>query len=139
MKALMEKIGAHSYGKCQNNKEMPERFEGESWDMNKDRVLQGYQFTRGYVTEKIYDSFQSGNIPVFWRRSYRRFVPKDSYIAFKDFNDIDELVHFLTTVDRLEYYHWKQEVKADYKTFCKSCHIPEQSIECQVLEQAHYD
>ncbi|KAF9914607.1 hypothetical protein BX616_007940 [Lobosporangium transversale] len=147
MLELIEKIGAHSYGSCHHNRDMPEQVPGEAWEKHKQNVLSNYAFTLaaensncvGYVTEKIYDAFASGAIPVYMGASdIGDFVPAGSYISALDFKTTDELVHFLKTVDRAPYYKWKEEVKVDFTKFCKNCHLSMKSLECRILDQVKF-
>ncbi|KAF9173773.1 Alpha 1,3 fucosyltransferase [Mortierella sp. AD011] len=151
MTELIEKIGAHSYGKCQHNKDMPE-YKDDSrawipWEEVKQQVLVQYPFTLvaensnciGYITEKIYDALAVGVIPLYLGAAdIADYVPEDSYVDIGKFKTTDELVAYIKSVDRAQFYEWKKEVKADYKKFCRKCHQSKETFECMALDHIHF-
>ncbi len=77
---------------------------GECTYENKVTILSNYRFAlcfentrfKGYITEKIFDCFFAGCIPVYCGPSdIDSFVPKEAYISFDDFESYDELDAFL--------------------------------------------
>ncbi|KAF8975668.1 hypothetical protein BGZ46_008937 [Entomortierella lignicola] len=146
MADLIKKIGAHSYGSCQNNKVMP-KDETRPWEEVKQEVLAQYPYTLvvensncvGYVTEKIYDALAAGVIPLYLGAvDIADFVPRGSYVPIENFKDTDELVEFMKTADRSQFFRWKEEIKSDYSKFCKSCHQGKESLECRILDHVKY-
>ncbi|KAF9173772.1 Alpha-(1,3)-fucosyltransferase 11 [Mortierella sp. AD011] len=146
---LIKKIGAHSYGKCQNNRKMPddETTKNRPWEEVKQEVLGQYPYTLvvensncvGYVTEKIYDALAAGVIPLYEGASdIADYVPKGSYVPLENFKNTDELVKFMKEADRSEFYKWKEEIKADPSKFCKSCHQGKEPLECRILNHVHF-
>ncbi|KAF9209250.1 4-alpha-L-fucosyltransferase [Haplosporangium sp. Z 27] len=149
MKELMEKIGAHSYGSCQNNRKGPseEETKGRPWEQVKQEILAAYPFTLvaensnciGYITEKIYDAFAAGVVPLYMGAvDIADYVPRSSFVAIQDFEDVDSLVEYMKTVDRSQFFEWKEEVKKDYSSFCKKCHRGKETLECRVLDNVHH-
>lgn len=75
---------------------------------NKIEVLSKYKFNLcfenaksypGYITEKIFDSFFAGTVPVYWGApNIERYIPADCYIDFRKFNDVSDCYDFLKTV-----------------------------------------
>lgn len=75
---------------------------------NKTAVLSKYKFNLcfenaksypGYITEKIFDSFFAGTVPVYWGASnIENYIPSDCYIDFRAFNSISDCYEFLKTV-----------------------------------------
>lgn len=75
---------------------------------NKIEVLSKYKFNLcfenaksypGYITEKIFDSFFAGTVPVYWGASnIENYIPSDCYIDFRAFNSISDCYEFLKTV-----------------------------------------
>ncbi|MBS0648530.1 MAG: glycosyltransferase [Verrucomicrobia bacterium] len=50
----------------------------------------------GYITEKIFDCFQAGTVPVYWGApNISQYIPKNCYIARADFKDEAELYRYL--------------------------------------------
>ena len=75
---------------------------------SKTEVLSKYKFNLcfenaksypGYITEKIFDSFFAGTVPVYWGASnIENYIPSDCYIDFRAFNSISDCYEFLKTV-----------------------------------------
>ncbi|MBI2742847.1 MAG: hypothetical protein HYX48_02910 [Chlamydiales bacterium] len=59
---------------------------------------------RGYVTEKIFDSFAAGCVPIYWGASnIEEYVPQNCFIDRRKFKDNDELYSFLKKMSKEEY------------------------------------
>lgn len=53
----------------------------------------------GYVTEKIFDCFFVGTIPVYWGApDIEKYVPKNCFIDFRDFKNYTELEMYLESL-----------------------------------------
>jgi hypothetical protein len=80
---------------------------------HKAEVLPAYRFAiayeniagiPGYVTEKIFDSFICGTVPIYWGASnIEDYVPADCFIDLRDFTRLDELYHRLATMTDAEH------------------------------------
>lgn len=93
------------------------RWEGQkSWKgtiSDKWVVLNKYKFCicyenskdqTGYVTEKIFDCFNGGCVPVYWGASnILDYVPKECFIDRRIFSSNEELYYYLKTMDRTTY------------------------------------
>ncbi|MDZ4168041.1 MAG: glycosyltransferase family 10 [Coriobacteriia bacterium] len=82
-------------------------YRGEIPPHDKVRVLRGYQFSLcfentafpGYITEKIFDCFVAGNIPVYLGApDIADYIPRDTYIDFRDFPDYSTLEEHLRSM-----------------------------------------
>ncbi|KAG0381056.1 4-alpha-L-fucosyltransferase [Mortierella sp. AD032] len=147
---FIEKAGAHSYGGCKTNKEIPKELtkEGLPRPYVKQKLMSKYPFGLAaehsncisYVTEKIYDVLASGAIPVYFGASdIADFVPEGSYIDVKNFKDYDEVVEYMRIVDRAPFYKWKEIVKKDPTKFCKRCFpTPVESDWCAIVDNVQY-
>ncbi|KAF9084276.1 hypothetical protein BGX23_010672 [Mortierella sp. AD031] len=147
---LVKKAGAHSYGGCSKNQEVPKELTKDDLPRPyiKQKLMTKYPFGLaaehsncvGYVTEKIYDVLASGAIPVYFGASdIADFVPEGSFINVQDFKDYDALVEYLRTVDRASFYKWKEVVKKDPSKFCKRCfHTPAESSWCAIMDHVQY-
>ncbi|KAH7056791.1 hypothetical protein BKA57DRAFT_522946 [Linnemannia elongata] len=148
MDKLIENAGAHSYGTCKHNIDLPEELESiGSWDYKKRMALAPYPFGLaaensnciGYITEKIYDVYASGSIPVYMGATdIADFVPEGSYININDFETYDDLIDYMKTVDREPFYRWKKIVKKDPSKFCKSCFPMTKSIPCAIVDSINF-
>jgi alpha(1,3/1,4) fucosyltransferase len=58
----------------------------------------------GYITEKIFDCFAAGSIPVYWGASnIEEYIPRTCYIDRRDFETLDELYVHLKALTEEEY------------------------------------
>jgi hypothetical protein len=147
---LNKDAGAHSYGWCSNNIDIPDELTGRekgSWQYKKQKLLAAYPFglaaensnCLGYITEKFYDVLASGSIPVYMGApDIANFVPEGSYINVKDFATYDDLIHHMKTVDRKSFYKWKDIVKKDITKFCKSCFASPMDLPCSIAESVNF-
>ncbi len=72
---------------------------------NKYETLRNYKFSicyentnnqRGRVTEKIFDCFQSGVIPLYWGGvDVTNYIPKDTFIWREDFASNEDMLRFI--------------------------------------------
>ncbi|KAG0210742.1 4-alpha-L-fucosyltransferase [Mortierella sp. GBA30] len=152
MAALLHGLGAHSYGKCNHNRDIPLEFQepnkpGKSWVAIKHETLAHYPFIFapensnciGYITEKIYDALFVGAIPVYMGApDIADYVPEGSYINVADFKSYDDLVEYIKTVDRAPFYEWKEIVKNDPTKFCRKCFTPPRGFECNIVGNIRY-
>jgi hypothetical protein len=68
---------------------------------------------KGYVTEKIFDCFAAGSIPVYWGASnVTDTIPKECFIDRRDFASYDELYAFLKAMTIEEYNGYLDRIKA---------------------------
>lgn len=57
----------------------------------------------GYVTEKIFDCFLAGTIPIYFGpEDITEFVPRDTFINFRDFKDFQTLEKFIRNMTKAE-------------------------------------
>ena len=65
----------------------------------------------GYITEKIFDSFFSGCVPVYWGASdITKLIPKDCFIDRRDFQDNESLYNYMKSIDELEYINYQSKI-----------------------------
>ena len=53
-----------------------------------------------YVSEKIYDAWVAGCIPVYYGNNDKIDLPRDCYIDIKDFNDIEEVNLYINKMEK---------------------------------------
>ncbi|HSX26993.1 MAG TPA: glycosyltransferase family 10 [Chlamydiales bacterium] len=80
---------------------------------NKWETLKNYRFCfcyenmqnqLGYITEKIFDCFIAGCVPIYWGASnITDYVPADCFIDRRDFTTNDQLYHFIRHMDKATY------------------------------------
>lgn len=125
---LQKYINVDSYGKCNNNKKLPDylSFEKSMGPMNHEEFFKlgaKYKFTLSmenavcddYITEKVWRPFHLGSIPIiFGSPKIKDFLPsKKSAILVNDFDDVKDLAAFVRYLDGNdtayeEYLHYKE-------------------------------
>lgn len=67
----------------------------------------------GYITERIFDAFRSGCIPIYWGASnIEQYVPKNCFIPFSQFKNYREMYQFMRNMGREEYETYLKNIKA---------------------------
>ena len=114
IKELMKYIRIDAYGKCLNNKEMPQdiNYELDLWKTKYFHFLAKYKFQiafenavcKDYITEKVFRPLSIGSVPVYFGSStVRDFMPSDKAVIvvtdFKSPKDLAEYLHELNNND----------------------------------------
>ncbi|MDR3646005.1 MAG: glycosyltransferase family 10 [Candidatus Babeliales bacterium] len=107
-------------------------FYGPGWNANvfknykgtvtsKTECLKNYKFSfcfentkdiKGYVTEKIFDCFRAGCVPIYWGASnITNYVPKNCFIAREDFKNYYDLYQFMKNMSKEEYQKYIINIK----------------------------
>ena len=106
-------------------------FYGRGWDKthssyrgaveNKLDTIKNYRFSicfenmhdvKGYITEKIFDCFAAGSIPVYWGASnIEEYIPKECFIDFRKFASFEELYQFLKSMKKETYETYLKGIK----------------------------
>lgn len=99
------------YGDSQWEKEHLNCYKGSC--INKEDVYQRFKFalcientkdTNGVVTEKILDCFCANVVPVYYGPpNIGKYIPKECYIDYTEFDTVDDLVNFLENVTKEEH------------------------------------
>lgn len=81
--------------------------------VDKMAVLKDYKYcicyentrdVKGYITEKIFDCFAAGVVPVYWGASnVTDYIPKECFIDRRQFKNNKEMYKFLSGIKREEY------------------------------------
>ena len=120
VKAIDAKIGVVAPSICLNNAEWPDC---NGRPCSKVEALRQYKIhlafengdSPGYITEKIYNAFEAGVLPVWLgTRDIAEAVPKGSYIDVAEFNTPDDVANYLKLVLENEtlynsYFEWKKK------------------------------
>ncbi|QOP41462.1 glycosyltransferase family 10 domain-containing protein [Sulfurimonas marina] len=88
---------------------------------NKKETMEKYRFSicyenakdiPGYITEKIFDSFFAGCVPVYWgANNILDYVPKECFIDFRDFTSYEELYKFIKNMSNEEYMRYLENIE----------------------------
>jgi hypothetical protein len=67
----------------------------------------------GWVTEKIFDCFTTGNIPIYWGAAdIERYVPADCFIDMRRFATYDELRRYLRALSERDIQEYRERGRA---------------------------
>jgi hypothetical protein len=90
---------------------------------NKLDTLKNYRFNvcyenirdvKGYITEKIFDSFAAGTVPIYWGASnITDYIPKNCFIDRRDFKDFAEVYDYIRIMDKATYENYIKNIQ-DY-------------------------
>lgn len=118
---FFEKIGEEGfefYGRGWDPKEHPS-YRGAVKE--KLEIIKNYRFSicyenskdiEGYVTEKIFDCFAAGNVPVYWGASnIESYIPKECFIDRRAFNSLEGLYIFLKNMSKEDYETYLVNIK----------------------------
>ena len=83
----------------------------------------------GYITEKIFDCFFSGCVPIYWGASnISHYIPDGCYIDMRNFSDYEQLYKYLSDISESEYSEYQQRIY----NYISSREIYQFSAECFV-------
>ena len=85
----------------------------KGWVDDKIQTLKEYKFcicyenmkeVKGYITEKIFDAFAAGSVPVYWGASnVTDYIPEKAFVDRRKFGSDEEVYHFLKKMTKEEY------------------------------------
>ncbi|MFP4403812.1 MAG: glycosyltransferase family 10 domain-containing protein [Candidatus Woesearchaeota archaeon] len=87
---------------------------------DKFKTLSKYKFNfafensieEGYVTEKIFDSFFAGTVPIYLgTKNISKSIPKSCYIDYSEFNSIEEMYKTLKSMSKKEYNQYIKNIE----------------------------
>jgi len=89
-------------------------------------VLKNYRFAicyencqgvKGYITEKIFDCFQAGVVPIYWGApNVTDYIPSDCFIDRRNFATYDDLYAFLKAMTQTEYEGYLERIRTYLKS-----------------------
>lgn len=73
--------------------------------------------TMGYITEKIFDVFAAGCIPIYWGpKNITDFIPLDCFIDYRMFQDNEEMYEYLQNFTEEQFNEYLANIKAYLQT-----------------------
>ncbi len=94
--------------------------------LNKLETLKNYRFSicyenmrdiKGYITEKIFDCFAVGTIPIYWGASnVTDYIPKECFIDRRDFKNFNEVYNYIKTIDETSYNNYIYNIQRFLKS-----------------------
>tara|TARA_A100001015_G_C15026532_1_gene730801 strand:- start:2002 stop:3027 length:1026 start_codon:yes stop_codon:yes gene_type:complete len=75
-------------------------------------VYENIQGLNGYITEKIFDAFVAGNVPVYWGASdIEKYIPTTCFINRKNFRNHEQLYKYLKNITEDRYLIYQKNIK----------------------------
>ena len=75
-------------------------------------VYENIKGLKGYITEKIFDAFVAGNVPVYWgAEDIDNYIPKECFIDRRNFKNHQELYKFLKNMPEKQYLDYQKYIK----------------------------
>jgi hypothetical protein len=94
---------------------------------NKHETLLRYRFSicyenvselSGYITEKIFDCFFAGCVPVYWGASnIYDYVPRECFVDRRQFDNHESLFAFLTSMTETDYIKYQQAIQTFLESY----------------------
>lgn len=71
----------------------------------------------GYITEKIFDAFFSGSIPIYYGApDIENYIPNNCYIDYREFKSIQELMKKLKSMNSSQIIDYQNNIKSFIKS-----------------------
>lgn len=96
-------------------------YKGSIPSLQKNEIMGTYKFSyclenshsiKGLISEKIFDCFMSQTIPIYLGApDIETYIPKKCFVAYSDFNSIEELHHFIEQMDYHTYLSYLEHAK----------------------------
>jgi len=87
---------------------------------NKLETLKNYKFSicyenvtniEGYITEKIFDCFRAGTIPIYLgANDIKNYIPESTFIDKRNFSNYDELYSYLSSIDEHKFARYQENI-----------------------------
>ena len=75
-------------------------------------VYENIQGLNGYITEKIFDAFVAGNVPVYWGApNIHDYIQKDCFIDRRKFQNHEKLYKYLKEMPENQYLNYQENIK----------------------------
>lgn len=88
---------------------------------NKKETMEKYRFSicfenakdiPGYITEKIFDSFFAGCIPIYWgANNIQKYIPSNCYVDMRSFISFEELYLHISSISEEEYVNYIENIE----------------------------
>lgn len=73
--------------------------------------------SKGYVTEKIFDAFFAGAVPIYYGApDIENYIPKNTFIDFRQFKNYAELDKYLRSINEITYNHFIENIYSFIKS-----------------------
>lgn len=66
----------------------------------------------GYITEKIFDSFFAGCVPIYWgAKNVTEHIPKECFIDKREFDSFEDVYMYLKNMDEKTYFEYLEAIE----------------------------
>jgi len=74
--------------------------------------FENFTGVNGYITEKIFDCFLAGVVPIYWGAdNIEDHIPKNCYIDYRNFKNNDEMLNHILNISESEYDTYLKNIK----------------------------
>lgn len=101
-------------------------------------VYENIQGLNGYITEKIFDAFVAGNVPIYWGASdIEEYIPKECFIDRRDFDNHNQLYNLIKNMSEEKYLAYQYSIKdfLENKSQLFSCQKFADVITSKIIEK----
>tara|TARA_B100001059_G_scaffold223311_1_gene248163 strand:- start:940 stop:1953 length:1014 start_codon:yes stop_codon:yes gene_type:complete len=75
-------------------------------------VYENVKCLKGYISEKIFDAFVAGNVPIYWGADdVDNYIPKECFIDRRNFINHEKLYSFLKNMPEEQYLNYQRCIK----------------------------
>lgn len=75
-------------------------------------VYENVRGLRGYITEKIFDAFCAGNVPIYWgAEDIEDYIPPSCFIDRRKFCNYSELYDYLRSMPESEFLNYQMAIR----------------------------
>ena len=141
VKRLGNFISLFSYGAVMKTHVWPdERVGDKQYAFNRVRFCIAIENTMEaeYLTEKLWDAFRAGCIPIFKGRIGNAVIPNNSIIDIDSFKSLDDLGNYLqniSDIDAMKYLQWTQTEPKEFLEFWENRSLSH--VLCRVCQNAY--
>jgi hypothetical protein len=65
----------------------------------------------GYITEKIFDCFKTGTVPIYLgANNIKDYIPESTFIDKRNFSTYNELYNYLISIDEESYSEYQENI-----------------------------
>ncbi|MFT5295394.1 MAG: hypothetical protein ACI9YH_001408 [Colwellia sp.] len=66
---------------------------------------------KGYITEKLFDCFKAGIIPIYWGApNVCDYIPEGCFINYERFKNVSEMYQYISQIDENQYNEFKRNI-----------------------------
>ncbi len=97
----------------------------------------------GYITEKIFDSFFAGCVPIYWgAKNVAEHIPKECFIDKREFDSFEEIYEFIKNMDEKTYMNYLDTIE-EFLNSSKAdqfrAEIFAETIVCEIVKEIKND